>query len=149
MLFNREIKKMELFTVDSLEGLSLPAEALVKLLKQRSVVAFYGEMGVGKTTFIKVVCQHLGVQENVSSPTFAIVNEYSDRNQQSLYHMDLYRFKHSDELINIGAEEYFYSGNICLIEWPEKAEELLPDERINVWMEESGDGRRVIKLEAV
>ncbi len=140
---------MELFTVDSLEGLSLPAEALVKLLKHRSVVAFYGEMGVGKTTFIKVVCQHLGVQENVSSPTFAIVNEYSDRNQQSLYHMDLYRLKNADELINIGAEEYFYSGNICLIEWPEKAEELLPDERINVWMEESGDGRRVIKMEAV
>ncbi|HLW07537.1 MAG TPA: tRNA (adenosine(37)-N6)-threonylcarbamoyltransferase complex ATPase subunit type 1 TsaE [Marinilabiliaceae bacterium] len=140
---------MELFTVDSLEELSLPAEALMKLLKHRSVVAFYGEMGVGKTTFIKVICQYLGVKGNVSSPTFAIVNEYSDRNQQSLYHMDLYRFKHSDELINIGAEEYFYSGNICLIEWPEKAEELLPDERINVWMEESGDGRRVIKLEAV
>lgn len=140
---------MELFTVDSLEELSLPAEALMKLLKHRSVVAFYGEMGVGKTTFIKVICQYLGVKGNVSSPTFAIVNEYSDRNQQSLYHMDLYRLKHSDELINIGAEEYFYSGNICLIEWPEKAEELLPDERINVWMEESGDGRRVIKLEAV
>jgi len=140
---------MELFTVDSLKGLSLPAEALIKLLKHRPVVAFYGEMGVGKTTFIKVVCQHLGVKENVSSPTFAIVNEYGDKKQQPIYHMDLYRLKTPDELLDIGAEEYFYSGNICLIEWPEKAREVLPDKRINVWMEELADGKREIKLETL
>lgn len=140
---------MEEFTVDSLEGLSLPAEALMKLLNPRSVVAFYGEMGVGKTTFIKVICQHLGVKENVSSPTFAIVNEYVDKNQQSVYHMDLYRLKSSDELLDIGAEEYFYSGNVCLIEWSEKAENMLPDERINVWMEEIGENKRRIRLENV
>lgn len=138
---------MEIFTVDSLEELSLPAKALIKLLSNRPIAAFYGEMGVGKTTFIKVICQILGVQENVSSPTFAIVNEYGDKNQQPIYHMDLYRLKTPDEIINIGAEEYFYSGNICLIEWPEKAEELIPDERINIWMKEVGDGKREIKLE--
>lgn len=138
---------MEIFTVDSLEELSLPAKALIKLLSNRPIAAFYGEMGVGKTTFIKVICQNLGVQENVSSPTFAIVNEYGDKNQQPIYHMDLYRLKTPDEIINIGAEEYFYSGNICLIEWPEKAEELIPDERINIWMKEVGDGKREIKLE--
>lgn len=140
---------MELYRVHSLNELSSPAEGLIKLLKLRSVVAFYGEMGVGKTTFIKVVCDQLGVKERVSSPSFAIVNEYSDRNEQPIYHLDLYRLKDSEELINIGAEEYFYSDAVCLIEWPQKAEDLLPDERINVWMEETEEGIRIIRLEVL
>lgn len=140
---------MKQFKIKSIGELSLPAKELIKLLKERPVVCFYGEMGVGKTTFIKEVCHHLGVKDRVNSPSFAIINEYSDKNEQPIYHFDLYRLKDGEELINIGAEEYFYSGAVCLIEWPQKAEEMLPDHRVNVWMEENNEQTREIRLEVV
>lgn len=140
---------MKIFTIHSQEELHLPAKALVKLVKNQPIVAFYGEMGVGKTTFIKVICQQLGVKEIVNSPTFAIVNEYEGKNCLPIYHLDLYRVKSPVELLDIGAEEYFYSGNICLIEWPQKGGDALPNERINVYIKELSTNSREIKIEVV
>ena len=135
--------------LNNLSDIETVAKKFVENIGDRNVFAFYGQMGVGKTTFIKAICKALGVTETITSPTFAIVNEYVDKIQQSVFHMDLYRLKSSDELLDIGAEEYFYSGNVCLIEWSEKAENMLPDERINVWMEEIGENKRRIRLENV
>lgn len=104
------------------------AEAFAeKYLKEGRVIAFYAKMGVGKTTFIKELCDVLQVTDTINSPTFAIVNEYNTANDKTLFHFDFYRIKDIHEAIDFGAEEYFYSGNICLIEWPELVEPLLPD----------------------
>lgn len=96
------------------------------------VFAFYGEMGAGKTTFIKAVCRALGVTDNITSPTFALVNEYLDKNGSPIYHFDCYRLKSIAEAYDIGAEEYLYSNQVCFIEWPEKIEEMLPLNRVVV-----------------
>ena len=94
--------------------------------------AFYAPMGAGKTTFIKAICEELGCDDVITSPTFAIVNEYEVANFQLIYHFDLYRIKKTEELYDIGADDYFYSGNLCFIEWPEMAESALPDETIKI-----------------
>lgn len=105
------------------------AEAFAKKYLQKGrVVAFYAKMGVGKTTFIKELCHALQVVDTINSPTFAIVNEYNTVTNDTLYHFDFYRIKDIHEAVDFGAEEYFYSGNICLIEWPELVEPLLPDD---------------------
>ena len=107
------------------------------------VIAFYGKMGAGKTTFIKALCEELGVEDVITSPTFAIVNEYTiDR--QSIYHFDFYRIKKIEEVYDMGYEDYFYSGNLCLIEWPELIEDLLPENALRVTIEEQPDGSRTI-----
>jgi len=107
------------------------------------VIAFYGKMGAGKTTFIKALCEELGVEDVITSPTFAIVNEYTiDR--QSIYHFDFYRIKKIEEVYDMGYEDYFYSGNLCLIEWPELIEDLLPEDALRVTIEEQPDGSRTI-----
>lgn len=137
---------MQEFIITSIDELNIPANAVIELLSDYSVVAFYGEMGVGKTTFIKIICEQLGVNDYINSPTFAIVNEYADANQEPIYHFDLYRLEDVDELMNIGADEYFYSGFPCFIEWPEKGEEALPDERLNIFIEEINNGDRKIKI---
>jgi tRNA threonylcarbamoyladenosine biosynthesis protein TsaE len=95
-------------------------------MENEKVLAFYGEMGAGKTTLIKAICTEFGVTDNISSPTFSIVNEYKGRNGKKTYHFDFYRIKSQDEAYDLGYEEYFYSGAICLIEWPEKVKDLLP-----------------------
>lgn len=118
------------------------------------VIAFYGKMGAGKTTFIKALCEELGVEDVITSPTFAIVNEY-EVNEKSLlftlhsslkkiYHFDFYRIKKIEEVYDMGYEDYFYSGNLCLIEWPELIEDLLPEEALCVTIEEQSDGSRLI-----
>ena len=118
------------------------------------VIAFYGKMGAGKTTFIKALCEELGVEDVITSPTFAIVNEY-EVNENSLlftlhsslkkiYHFDFYRIKKIEEVYDMGYEDYFYSGNLCLIEWPELIEDLLPEEALCVTIEEQSDGSRLI-----
>ena len=108
-----------------------------------SVVAFYGKMGAGKTTFIKALCEELGVEDVITSPTFAIVNEYTiGERGESIYHFDFYRIKRLEEVYDMGYEDYFYSGNLCLIEWPELIEEILPDEAIRVTIAEQPDGSR-------
>ena len=112
------------------------------------VIAFYGKMGAGKTTFIKALCEELGVEDVITSPTFAIVNEYSlplgGKLEGTLYHFDFYRIKKIEEVYDMGYEDYFYSGNLCLIEWPELIEDLLPEDALRVTIEEQPDGSRTI-----
>ncbi len=137
------------FIAHTPQDLAPAAAALVKVLADKPVAAFYGAMGVGKTTFIKVLCQHLGILDTVNSPSFAIINEYKSGEDEPVFHFDLYRLKEPQELMDIGGDDYFYSGHICLVEWPEKAEAFLPDKRINISMEELPDGSRSIKFKLV
>lgn len=110
-----------------------------------SVIAFYGKMGAGKTTFIKAFCEELGVEDVITSPTFAIVNEYTVAADSSpVYHFDFYRIKKLEEVYDMGYEDYFYSGNLCLIEWPELIEDLLPENALRVTIEEQPDGSRTL-----
>ena len=111
------------------------------------IFALYGKMGAGKTTFVKALCEELGVSDVISSPTFAIVNEYrSDETGELIYHFDFYRIKKLSEVYDMGYEDYFYSGALCFIEWPELVEELLPGDAVKVTIEELEDGSRVIRL---
>lgn len=109
------------------------------------VFAFYGKMGAGKTTFTKAVCEALGVEDVINSPTFAIVNEYEAASGRPIYHFDFYRIKKLSEAYDMGCDDYFYSGNLCFIEWPELIEEILPEETICVTIEENPDGTRTVK----
>ena len=127
--------------IHSLEDIGRAASEFVALIGERRIFAFYGNMGAGKTTFIKAICEELGVTDAVSSPTFAIVNEYAS-NMGSIYHFDFYRIKRSTEVLDLGFEDYAYSGNLCLMEWPELIEEFLPEETIEVRIEEIEDGKR-------
>lgn len=117
--------------VNNLTELSSAAKALLNFSGEETIFIFEGEMGAGKTTFIKFFCEELGVKDIVSSPTFSIVNEY-DAAGEVIYHFDFYRIKNLQEAYDIGYEEYFYSGHKCLIEWPEKIAELLPENYIKV-----------------
>jgi tRNA threonylcarbamoyladenosine biosynthesis protein TsaE len=129
------------------EDLDSAAQRLLKAYPQGRMFAFYGRMGAGKTTFIKAICHQLGVTDIVNSPTFSIVNEYSAPEGRSIFHFDLYRLKSTNELLDIGYEEYFYSSSYCLLEWPEKIEDLLPDECIRVNIEEDDyDKSRIISF---
>ncbi len=130
-------------TIQSLDHIQEAARQFVSAMGDDTVFAFYGKMGAGKTTFIKAVCQELGVTDNVTSPTFAIVNEYrSDTTGELIYHFDFYRIKKLDEVYDMGYEDYFYSGAICFIEWPELIEELLPGNTVKVCIEETDNGAR-------
>src|SRR5690348_13689767 len=119
----------------SLREISEAAKKLLKAGKGLSVWALHGEMGSGKTTLVKAVVEELGVQEATASPTFSIVNEYQDRNNKPVYHFDFYRIKNESEAFDIGADEYFDSGNLCLIEWPEKIPSLLPLHHFEIQLE--------------
>jgi tRNA threonylcarbamoyladenosine biosynthesis protein TsaE len=110
--------------------LPLVAKAIIELTKTHKLVAFYGQMGAGKTTLIKQICSQLVVMQEVSSPTFALVNEYETNLQQIVYHFDFYRIKKLEEVYDIGYEDYFYSNNLCLMEWPENIEVLLQNEEV-------------------
>lgn len=129
---------------DSIEQLPEVARKLLTTFGDDRFFAFFGKMGVGKTTLIKELCAELGVRENVCSPTFAIVNEYSTREGEPVYHFDFYRMKSVAEAYDIGYEEYFYSGCYCFTEWTEKVEELLPERYVRVEIEEK-DGKRTLK----
>ena len=115
-------------------------------MRKRTGFAFYGKMGSGKTTFIKSICEELGVEDTINSPTFAIVNEYEDREMNTIYHFDFYRIKSIAEVYNMGYEEYFYGGAYCFMEWPELVEELLPEETIKVYIEENEDTTRTVRI---
>tara|TARA_Y100000589_G_scaffold246893_1_gene234728 strand:+ start:42618 stop:43055 length:438 start_codon:yes stop_codon:yes gene_type:complete len=108
---------------------------------------FYGEMGAGKTTLIKNFCVKAGVFDNVTSPTFSLVNEYLTKNDETIYHFDFYRIEDEEEAIHIGFDEYLYSGNICLIEWPEKIPNLLPHSNLNIIFKINSDNSRTITLQ--
>ncbi|RXK81872.1 tRNA (adenosine(37)-N6)-threonylcarbamoyltransferase complex ATPase subunit type 1 TsaE [Filimonas effusa] len=113
---------------------------------QYSVWAFHGELGAGKTTFIHALCSLLNVKDTVSSPTFALINEYRSANRGSIYHMDWYRLKDEEEAIQAGIEDCLYSGSLCLVEWPEKAAGLLPDDTVHIYLETTGPHTRRIVI---
>ena len=125
-------------------------DAAQKLLQQtagRTVFALHGEMGAGKTTFVHAFCEALGVTGNVSSPTFSIINQYKTTEGKPIYHMDLYRLKDDNEAVNAGVEDYLYSKNICLVEWPEKAPGIFPEDTLHLYIKAIGNDTREISFE--
>ena len=130
--------------IKDLEHISEAAREFVNYIGDRRVFAFYGSMGAGKTTFIKAICEELGVEDVVTSPTFAIVNEYGLPDGDCIYHFDFYRIKKLEEVYDMGFEDYFYSGALCFIEWPELIEEVLPEDAVKVNITENADGSRTI-----
>ena len=134
--------------IQSLEHIHEAAREFIAAMGDNTVFALYGKMGAGKTTFIKALCQELGVEDVVTSPTFAVINEYrSDIAGELIYHFDFYRIKKLEEVYDMGYEDYFYSGALCFIEWPELVEELLPGNTIKVTIEELEDGSPKLKME--
>ena len=131
--------------IQNLDTIREAAREFIRLIGERRVIAFYGKMGSGKTTFIKALCEELGVNDVITSPTFAIVNEYT-ANEESIYHFDFYRIKKLEEVYDMGFEEYFYSGNYCFIEWPELVEPLLPEDTLRVSISEQPDGSRTVSF---
>ena len=128
-------------------GLSDAAKQFVQLMGTGKVFAFYGKMGAGKTTFIKAVCEEMGVEDTVTSPTFAIVNEYQSATlDYPIYHFDFYRIKKLEEVYDMGYEDYFYGGGVSFIEWPELIEDLLPEDAIRVEIKEEEDGSCTVTL---
>ncbi len=133
--------KFDLNNIDSAAG------KLLRMFPENRIFAFYGEMGAGKTTFIQALCRQCGVEENVTSPTFALVNEYKDRTREKIiFHFDFYRIDSLEEAMDIGYEDYFYSDNMCLIEWPEKIAGLLPEETRRLKMEVLDTGERQLRI---
>ena len=130
----------------SLKELDAIAKQLIAAFEKYRVFAFYGKMGAGKTTFIQSICKVLGTNDNVTSPTFAIINEYEIADS-SVYHFDFYRIKDLEEAFDMGYEDYLYSGKYCLIEWPEKIEQLLPKQIVEVKIEAQPDESRIIRAE--
>ena len=128
-------------------SLAEAARLFAENIGSRRIFAFYGSMGAGKTTFIRALCEHLGVSETVNSPTFSIVNEYfSHVLEASIFHFDFYRIRRLEEVYDMGYEDYFYSGNLCLIEWPELIEELLPEDAVRVKIIVDDDGSRTLEF---
>ncbi len=128
------------------EDLDEAVQTIIEVGKAADIWLFMGQMGAGKTTLIKAICGTLQVLDEVNSPTFSIVNEYLTATDETLYHFDFYRLENEEEAYNIGVEEYFYSGNTCMIEWPERVEGLLPDKFLRIDITENTDQSRTIKL---
>jgi len=136
---------MKNIKIESLQEIREAAREFISQMGNAHVFAFYGKMGSGKTTFIKAICEELGVSDVITSPTFAIVNEYTA--SVPIYHFDFYRIKKLEEVYDMGYEDYFYSGALCFIEWPELIEELLPEDAVSVSIQEEADGSRTIRIE--
>jgi len=142
------LKKMEI-KINDIEHIREAAREFIQHIGDHKVFAFYGKMGAGKTTFIKAICEEMDVEDTITSPTFSIVNDYTVHragNEESLYHFDFYRIKKLEEVYDMGYEDYFYSGVLCFIEWPELIEELLPDDAVRVSIEENADRSRSVKF---
>lgn len=131
--------------INSIETIGDAAKEFISQMGERKIFAFYGAMGAGKTTFVKALCEAMGVADTVNSPTFAIVNEYDTPSGLPIYHFDFYRIKRLAEVYDMGYEDYFYGRGLCFIEWPELIEELLPEETVKVTIEELPDGSRMVK----
>ena len=140
--------------IENLDNIRAAAREFIQHMGEARVFAFYGKMGAGKTTFVKAICEELGVEDVITSPTFAIINEYSIDNHdiqrstfnvQRIYHFDFYRIKKLEEVYDMFYEDYFYSGALCFIEWPELIEEILPDDAVRVSIIEQQDGSRLVK----
>ncbi len=130
----------------SLEKINEAAASFLNEIKENRVIAFHGEMGAGKTTFINALCRQLQVTDTVSSPTFSIINQYKTKDGKTLYHMDLYRLKDEEEAIMAGVEECFYSGHYCFVEWPEKAPALFPESTIHCYLSSTGNIERKLQI---
>ena len=138
---------MKTMQIGSLAELPDAAEEIIRSLGGRTIVAFRGEMGAGKTTLIREIAARLGSDDVVTSPTFAIINQYAAAEGRTLYHFDFYRIDRLEEAYDFGYEEYFYSGNLCLVEWPEKIEELLPDDTMTVRIRVDGPEQRSLFID--
>lgn len=133
--------------IDSLSELDNVAGQIISSLDGRNVVLFRGGMGAGKTTLISRIVAQLGAEDTVTSPTFALVNEYEGADKMLIYHFDFYRIDKVEEVFDLGYEEYFYSGDLCLVEWPEKIEALIPDDVMTVKIEVEDDGQRIFTID--
>lgn len=129
--------------IQNIDTIRESAREFIQNIGEHKVFAFYGKMGAGKTTFVKAICEELGVEDVITSPTFAIVNEY-EAHDQSIFHFDFYRIKRLEEVYDMGYEDYFYSGALCFIEWPELIEDLLPEDAVKVTITENTDGTRTV-----
>jgi tRNA threonylcarbamoyladenosine biosynthesis protein TsaE len=139
---------MNTIVIQNLEAIGEAAQEFIRQARERTVFAFNGQMGAGKTTFIKSVCVALGVSDVINSPTFSIINEYrSDTSGDMIYHFDFYRINTVREACNIGAEDYLASGALCFIEWPEKVKDLLPEDTVFVEIVEQADGSRLLTMD--
>lgn len=132
--------------IESLDKIDEAALEFIRAMGDNTVFAFHGDMGAGKTTFIKAICENLGVSDTINSPTFAIVNEYRSDSGELIYHFDFYRINKIEEVFDFGYEDYFYSGSLCFIEWPEKIDSLLPKDTVNVYVKVQEDGSREVSL---
>jgi tRNA threonylcarbamoyladenosine biosynthesis protein TsaE len=130
----------------SLENINEVAASFLQTIGQKKVIALHGQMGAGKTTFVHAICDTLGVKAAVSSPTFSIINEYKSAEGDIIYHLDLYRLKDEQEAINAGVEDCLYSGNLCLVEWPEITPDLFPDDTVHCYLTVSGDKERKLVI---
>ena len=137
---------MKRIEIDSLSVLKDVAQEVVESLEGRTVVLLRGEMGAGKTTLISRIAAYLGAEDTVTSPTFALVNQY-EGSECRIYHFDFYRIEEIEEVFDLGYEEYFYSGDLCLVEWPEKIEPLLPDDAMTVRITVGEDEHRIFEIE--
>ncbi|UPS44152.1 tRNA (adenosine(37)-N6)-threonylcarbamoyltransferase complex ATPase subunit type 1 TsaE [Prevotella sp. E15-22] len=131
--------------IKSIDTIRESAREFIENIGESKVFAFYGKMGAGKTTFVKAICEELGVEDVITSPTFAIVNEYEAKGQP-IFHFDFYRIKKLDEVYDMGYEDYFYSGALCFIEWPELIEELLPEDAVKVTIGVNDNDERTVSF---
>ena len=137
---------MQKIILKNIENIDKGAEMFIEAVSKNKKFAFYGKMGAGKTTFIKAVCHKLGAVDVVNSPSFALINEYHSDSGGIIYHIDLYRIKNIEELYDIGYEDYFYGNEYLFIEWPELAENILPEDIVRVRIEEIQNGERQISI---
>lgn len=137
---------MSVLKINSLKEINAAAKEFLSLVGDKRVFALYGAMGVGKTTFVKAICDEMGVEDTINSPTFSIVNEYHTSKEDIIYHFDFYRIEDVKEAYDFGYEDYFYSNAMCFIEWPEKIESILPNDAVEVLFEEESDGSRSITI---
>lgn len=138
-----------IFTVKEIEELKPVADKIIQLTNEYSIFCFYGNLGAGKTTLIKLICEKLNVADTISSPTYPIINEYNTIDNRIIYHIDLYRLKSIEEALNIGIEEYLYSGNLCFIEWPDNFKSLLPTTHFNVKITKFDESRTIEMVSSI
>ncbi len=138
---------MHTIEIKNIDHIQQAAREFIDIIGNNTIFAFYGNMGAGKTTFIKAVCEELGVEDVINSPTFAIVNEYMTGQGDTIYHFDCYRINKIVEALDMGCQDYFDSGNVCFIEWPENIDSLLPDDTVAVRITVNDDNSRTITID--
>ncbi|MFN8283509.1 MAG: tRNA (adenosine(37)-N6)-threonylcarbamoyltransferase complex ATPase subunit type 1 TsaE [Chitinophagales bacterium] len=131
------------FEIKNIEELDEVSNRIIELTSSHNVFCFYGNLGAGKTTLIKLICEKINVTDSISSPTYPIINEYKTDDGKIIYHIDLYRLKSIEEAMNIGIEDYFFSGNLCFIEWPDNFESILPDNHIKIKITKFEENRTI------